>query len=107
MIAIQTMRGAVLNHADEYGALQALGVGGLDLRLIAIETSFWLGLLSTAIAISGAFVMQTILRSMDAQFALSAQLVFVVASLLMGISLIAGLFASSAVTRIRPEALLR
>ena len=106
MIAIQTMRGAVLNHADEYGALQALGVGGLDLRLIAIETSFWLGLLSTAIAISGAFVMQTILRSMDAQFALSAQLVFVVASLLMGISLIAGLFASSAVTRIRPEALL-
>lgn len=107
LIAIQTMRGAVLNHADEYGALQALGVGGLDLRLIAIETSFWLGLLSTAIAISGAFVMQTILRSMDAQFALSAQLVFVVASLLMGISLIAGLFASSAVTRIRPEALLR
>lgn len=107
MIAIQTMRGAVLSHADEYGALQALGVGGVDLRLIAIETAFWLGLLSTAVAVSGAFVMQTMLLSMDAQFGLSVQLIFAVSALLMGISLIAGVFASSAVTRIRPEALLR
>ncbi|GAB5458228.1 MAG: hypothetical protein Hens3KO_12580 [Henriciella sp.] len=107
LIAIQTMRGAVLNHADEFGALQALGVGSLDLRLIAIETAFWLGLLSTAVAVSGAFVMQTVLRASGAQFALSFQLIFVVGALLMAIALLAGIFASSAVTRIRPEALLR
>lgn len=107
IIAIQTMRGAVLSHADEYRALQALGVGALDLRLIAIETSFWLGLLSTAVAVSGAFVMQAFLISTDAQFALSLELIFVISALLMSIAFIAGLFASSAVTRIRPEALLR
>lgn len=107
LIAIQTMRGAVLNHADEFGALQALGVGSLDLRLIAIETAFWLGLLSTAVAVSGAFVMQTVLQTSGAHFALSFQLIFVVGALLMAIALLAGIFASSAVTRIRPEALLR
>lgn len=107
LIAIQTMRGAVLNHADEFGALQALGVGSLDLRLIALETAFWLGLLSTAVAVSGAFVMQTVLQASGAQFALSFQLIFVVGALLMAIALLAGIFASSAVTRIRPEALLR
>ena len=107
MIAIQTMRSAVLNHADEYGALQALGVGSFDLRLIAIETAFWLGLLSTAVAVSGAYVMRSLLTSAGTNFALSIELVLVVSALLMTIAFLAGLFASSAVTRIQPEALLR
>ena len=107
MIAIQTMRSAVLNHADEYGALQALGVGSFDLRLIAIEMAFWLGLLSTAVAVSGAFVMRSALVAVGTNFALSIELVLVVSALLMAIAFLAGLFASSAVTRIQPEALLR
>ena len=107
IIATQTLRGAILNHRDQYGALMALGVSRWRLVRTAMETAFWIGALSSVLAVSGAFVMARILEALGTNFALTLEVVLATIALLMMISFIAGLISLSAIMRVAPAALLR
>ena len=107
IIAAQTLRGAILTHRDQYGALMALGVSRWRLVCTAMETAFWVGALSSVLAVSVAFVMARVLQGLGTNFALTLEVVLGTVALLMVISFIAGLASLGALMRVAPAALLR
>ncbi|MEO1039863.1 MAG: ABC transporter permease [Pseudomonadota bacterium] len=107
IIAAQTLRGAILTHRDQYGALMALGISRWRLVRTAMETALWIGVLSSVLAVSGGFVMAGILDALGTNFALTFEVVAATLALLMIISFIAGLASLGALMRVSPAALLR
>ena len=107
LIATQTLRGAILTHRDQYGALMALGVSRWRLVRTAMETAFWIGALSIALSTSGALIMERAMVALGTRFALTTEVILVTAGLLMVISFIAGLASLGALLRVAPAALLR
>lgn len=107
LIATQTLRGAILTHRDQYGALMALGVSRWRLVRTAMETAFWIGALSIALSTSGALIMERVMEALGTRFALTTEVILVTAGLLMVISFIAGLASLGALMRVAPAALLR
>ncbi|MEP3071585.1 FtsX-like permease family protein [Maricaulis sp.] len=106
-IAAQTLRNAVISQREEFAALRALGVGAWRIALIAMEQALWTGITACALTISGGFVLKMVMTGRGGAFVLSPGLIGLIAIILIGISLLAGLLSLSAVTKSRPTALLR
>ncbi len=107
LVATQTLRASILSYQDEFAIFLAQGVSIFSLQLVALEMAFWLGGLSTAVAVSAAFVMQAIFLAFKVEFAMSLALIGFVAGLMMVIALFAGLVSCYVITTLEGRAKLQ
>ncbi|GEM_PF-4931460 len=107
LVATQTLRASILSYQDEFAIFLAQGVSIFSLQLVALEMAFWLGALSTAVALSAAFVMQAIFSAFNVEFSLSMALIGFVAALMMVIALFAGLVSCYVITTLEKRTQLQ
>lgn len=107
LVATQTLRASILSYQDEFAIFLAQGVSIFSLQLVALEMAFWLGALSTAVAVSAAFVMQAIFSAFKIEFAMSLALIGFVAALMMIIALFAGLVSCYVITTLEKRTQLQ
>ena len=106
-ITSQTLRAALLSYTREFASLRALGVQRRHLAAIAMEQSFWVGLISIPFTLILAHFTRYIARFFDISIALPVELLLSLSALLLILSLLAGLISLSALTRAEPAVMLR
>lgn len=106
-IASQTLRNAMLGQQREFAALRALGVSRWQLSLVALEHAWWTGLVSIPLTIVLAFIVQWLAGWFDVVIHITAFLLWLCTGLLLGVAMLAGVFALTAVFRTQPAEMLR
>lgn len=106
-IASQTLRGAFLAQIKEFGSLRALGIRKRVLAAIAMEQSFWIGVISIPISFIAAHTIRIISGAFDIVINLPLYLMGATSGLLMAVALFAGLFSLTVVFKAEPAELLR
>lgn len=106
-ITSQTLMSAVAGSVREYATLQALGVSFRDLRNVVLEQAGWVGAIGLLIGGGLSALIVALARQQDVPVDLDMLTVLVCGVLVMGIALVSGLMAVSALRHADPETLLR
>ena len=106
-ITSQTLMSAVAGSVREYATLQALGVSFRDLRNVVLEQAGWVGAIGLLIGGVLSALIAALARQQDVPVDLDALTILVCGVLVMGIALVSGLMAVSALRHADPETLLR
>ncbi|HEY8571812.1 ABC transporter permease [Phenylobacterium sp.] len=107
VITSMTLRGAILSSIKEFASLRALGVPMGALRVIVVELSFWVGVVSlgfTALLTGGVYVL-AIAGGVPMGFPLSWQITTAV--FLMITAVVSGFLALGVLKKSQPADLLR
>ena len=106
-IVAQTIRSAIFNLRDEFSVLIALGASTFSVRLICLEFSLFIGILSTVLSIFLAYVMRIVASYFDVYLVYSFDIFVFTSLIIMCIIFLSGLIASFAIDKFNPTQLLR
>ena len=106
-IIVQTLKSAILHQVKQFAIMKALGVPSWRLAGVAMEQSFWIGVLGAGLSYCGMTIMRTLFNKWNIDFFISLNTALTICLIILLGSLFAGALSISAISKAHPLDMLR